>query len=275
MSAARPSLSLLRDICAVTTVALFLFPIAWTALDSLKPAHALYDKDGVVFAFTPTFANYATVFGGGAGVFDGRQSMLSSLLVALGATLLGLALALPAAYALWRLTPRFGRLAAAALWASWMLPPIVLLWPLTRLYHALGLFDTHTGLILAQAALHLPFAILVLTSFLRDVPRESAEAAAIDGAKQWQIFASIAVPEIRGGIAVTAILFFIFCWTEFLLGLFLSAFLRLVPVQAANMNTALGGSTMAFSTAALVPCFIFVLLAQKHLARGLTLGLRP
>jgi multiple sugar transport system permease protein len=269
----RPTLLFLRDFVALAVMMTFLFPIFWTALDSFKPGSAIYDKDGFTFLnFVPTFDNYRTILGGGS--FDSKAALRDTALVALGATILGLAIAVPTAFALWRFFNGKNASSAASRVAlvMWMLPPIALVFPLFMLYHATGLFDTYAGLILAEAAFHLPFAVLVLKSFFDDVPHEVGEAAQLDGATEWIIFSRIATPMIAGGIAATAILFLIFCWTEFFLSLFLTSFLRLVPVQIANTSNALGGNTFALSTTALLPCAIFIFLVQKHLARGLSLG---
>ncbi len=265
----------LRDIAAATTVAIFLFPILWTALDSIKPVSAVYDTNGItLFNFSPTFVNYFTVLGAGPEVFDSRPSFLNSIIVAITATFLVLLIALPAAFALWRFLPHRQSSTLGIVLFAWMLSPIALIYPLFQLYHATGLFDTRIGLILVEAAVHLPFAILVLKSFFDDLPQEIGEAAMLDGASDWQVFTRISAPMIKGGITATAIILFIFCWTEFFLSLFLSAFIKLVPVQIAIMSNAMGGSTMALSTTAIVPCFIFVLLVQKHLVRGFSLGLQ-
>ncbi len=264
-----------RDLVAMATVALFMFPILWTALDSVKPVSAVYDKDRIVlFNFAPTLSNYFTVLGAGPEAFDSRPSLTHSVVVALSATLLALLIALPAAYALWRFLPHRKKAAQAIVLFAWMLPPIALIYPLFQLYHATGLFDTRTGLILVETAIHLPFAILMLSSFFDDLPPEIGEAAMLDGASDWQVFTRVSAPMIKGGIAATAVILFIFCWTEFFLALFLAAFTKLIPVQIAIMSNAMGGSTMALSTTALVPCFIFVLLVQKYLVRGFSLGLQ-
>ncbi len=256
-------------------VALFMFPIFWTALDSVKPVGAIYDKDRVVlFNFIPTLSNYFTVLGAGPEAFDSRPSLFNSAIVAVSATLLVLLIALPAAYAFWRFLPHRKKATTAIVLFAWMLPPIALIYPLFQLYHATGLFDTRTGLILVETAIHLPFAILVLKSFFDDLPPEIGEAAMLDGASDWQVFTRVSAPMIKGGITATAIILFIFCWTEFFLALFLSAFTKLVPVQIAIMSNAMGGSTMALSTTALAPCFIFVLMVQKYLVRGFSLGLQ-
>ena len=271
----RPFLSLLRDIAALATVGCFMFPLFWWGLNSVKPADAIFEHQGVVwFDFSPTFANYkATLLGQGPEFLASRQAMLDSIIVALGSTLLSLLAALPAAHALSQLGSRRAR--ALFLWVLFhrVLPPVVVIMPLVFAYHQWGLRDTLAGVILAHAAINLPFAILILKSFFDDVPREVGEAAVIDGATQWQNFTRIQLPLIRSGIAATAVLCFIFSWTEFLMALFLTSTIRLLPVQMSLMVTQTWGFTSALSIASMLPVFVFILLVQRHLVRGLTMGL--
>ena len=188
----------------------------------------------------PTFANYrATLLGQGPDFFASRQAILDSIIVAMGATLLvaagGPARRLcPVAHRV----PRRGR--ALFLWVLFqrVLPPIAVIMPLVFIYHRWGLRDTQAGVILAHAAMNLPFAVLLLKSFFDDVPREVGEAAAIDGATRWQSFLRIQLPLVRGGIAATAVLCFIFSWTEFLMALFLTSTIRLLPVQTEPVGDA-------------------------------------
>jgi len=101
------------------------------------------------------------------------------------------------------------------------------------------------------------------------------EAAMIDGATRWQTFRRIVLPMVRGGVAAAAVLCFIFSWTEFLLSLFLTTTIRTVPVKITTFVTSTGsewGFISALGTAAILPGFIFILLVQRHLVRGLTLG---
>ena len=269
------ALRLLRDAAAVLTVGCFMFPIFWWGLNSIKPVDAVFEHRGVVwFDFTPTFANYqATILGQGPEFLASRHAMTASVIVALGATLLALAAALPAAYALSRLTGKAGR--SLFLWVLFqrVLPPIVIVVPMVFAYHQFGMRDTLIGVILAHGALNLPFAILMLKSFFDDVPPEVGEAAVIDGATRWQSFWRIQLPLIRGGIAATAVLCFIFSWTEFVMALFLTSSIRLLPVHISLSVTQSWGFTSAISMAGLLPAFVFILLVQRHLVRGLTMGL--
>jgi multiple sugar transport system permease protein len=271
----RRSHRLLRDVAALLTVGCFMFPFFWWALNSIKPADAIFEHQGVVwFDFTPTFANYrATLLGQGPEFLASRQAMLDSIIVAVGSTLLSLLAAVPAAHALSLLQARSGR--TLFLWVLFqrVLPPVVVIMPMVFLYHQWGLRDTRAGVILAHAAVNLPFAVLLLKSFFDDIPREVGEAAAIDGATRWQSFLRIQMPLVKGGIAATAVLCFIFSWTEFLMALFLTSSIRLLPVQMSISVTQTWGFTSALSIASTLPVFIFILLVQRHLVRGLTMGL--
>ena len=265
----------LRDIAALLTVGLFMFPLFWWGLNSIKPASAIFENFSVNwFDFTPTLDNYrVTLAGEGPAFFASRQAILDTLLVAMGATLLTLVTALPAAFALSLI--HFTSKRFIVLWVLFhrILPPIAILVPLVFTYSQVGLRDTRAGVILAHAAVNLPFAILLLKSFLDDVPREVGEAATIDGATRLTCFTRIYVPLVKGGIAATAVLCFIFSWTEFLMALFLTNSIRLLPVQLSLVVTQTWGFTSALSTASILPAFIFVLLVQRHLVRGLTMGL--
>lgn len=288
---------ILRDITAVVVTGLFVFPIFWWALTSIKPNSAVFDKDRVVwFDFKPTLINYAvTLFGrsrsdmgdgtgmgvAGASAYDSRLSIVESIIISLGATTLTIGVAVLAAYALSRMQFK-GRGA----FLGWVLgqrfmPPVAILVPLVTMYKVAGLRDTDNytmgliGLMFIYALMNLPIALLLLKSFFDDVPKDVDEAAMIDGATRWQTFRKIVLPMVKGGVAAAAVLTFIFSWTEFLLSLFLTTDIRTVPVKIQTFVTSTGnewGFIAALGTAAAIPSFIFILLVQRHLVRGLTLG---
>jgi multiple sugar transport system permease protein len=298
MEMSRP-MQLLRDALAVLVTALFAFPIFWWALTSIKPFSAIFDKDRVVwFDFTPTFLNYGvTLFGqsrsqiaideglgmgvAGAEAYDSRQSILESIIVSVGATAITMLVAVLAAYALSRM-----RFTGRSAFLNWVLgqrfmPPIAILVPIVIMFKMAGMRDNDNywlgllGLMLIYALINLPIALLLMKSFFDDVPKDVDEAALIDGATRWQSFAKVVLPMVRGGLAASAVLVFIFSWTEFLLSLFLTTGIRTVPVKIQTFVTSTGnewGFIAALGTAAAIPSFIFILLVQRHLVRGLTLG---
>ena len=288
-----------RDALAAFVTAIFMFPIFWLALTSIKPISAVFDKDRVVwFDFIPTTINYAVTMLGqsrsqlaidaglGMGVagteaYYSRSSILDSAVVSVGATAVTMMVAIPAAYALSRMVFR-GR----DVFLNWVLgqrfmPPIAIIFPLVVTYKWLGMRDTDNyylgwlGLMLIYALMNLPIAVLLLKSFFDDVPKDVDEAAMIDGATRWETFRKIVLPMAKGGVAAAAVLCFVFSWTEFLLALFLTSDIRTVPVKIQTFVTSTGnewGFITALGTAAMIPGFIFILLVQRHLVRGLTLG---
>jgi multiple sugar transport system permease protein len=290
---------LLRDAVAVIVTGVFMFPMFWWALTSIKPMDAIFDKDRINwFDFSPTLVNYAVTLLGlsrsqmaidqgfgmgitGDGGYDSRRTILDSIVVSIGSTTITMLVAVFAAYALSRMVFK-GR----ETYLNWVLgqrfmPPIAILIPLVTIYKAAGLRDTdniymgYLGLMLIYALMNLPIAVLLMKSFFDDIPKEIDEAAMIDGATRIQTFRRIVLPMVRGGVAASAVLCFIFAWTEFLLSLFLTTEIRTVPVKIQTFVTSTGnewGFIAALGTAAIVPSFVFILLVQRHLVRGLTLG---
>ena len=290
---------ILRDLIACFITAIFFFPIFWWALASFKPIAAMFDKDRVVwFDFEPHLNNYkvtlmgvsrtqSTVDSGitmgaaGADSYDARQSLLDSAIVSIGATGVTIFCAVIAAYALSRMT--FSGRGAYLNWVLGMrfMPPIAIIIPLVSIYKFAGMRDTdnlymgYLGLIMIYALINLPIALLLMKSFFDDVPKDVDDAAMIDGATRWQTFWKVGRPMVKGGVAASAVLTFVFSWTEFLLSLFLTTEIRTIPVKIQTFVTSTGnewGFITAVGTAAAIPSFIFILLVQRHLVRGLTLG---
>lgn len=287
------ALRLLRDATAILVVGIFMFPLFWWGLTSFKPTSAIFNKDEVVFFdFEPTLVNYQVVlmgksraelaiesgstFGvGGTSSYDSRQTIIDSLVVAIGSTILTIFAGVTAAYALSRM-----RFRGQQAYLNWILsqrfvPPIAIIVPVVFMFHYMGLRDTLLGLILIHTLINVPLAVLMMKSFFDDVPVEIDEAAMLDGATRFQIFRQVVLPMVTGGVAATAVLCFIFSWTEFLLSLFLTNSIRTLPVKISTFVTSTGsewGFISALGTSAIVPSFIFILLVQKQLVRGLTLG---
>lgn len=248
-----------------------LFPIYWIGKTSLqRPVDAIASPP--VWLFVPTFANYAKVLGDRAvlGYF------VNSTIVGLGATAIGLLFGLPTAYVLARFAFR-GR-ADYDFWvlSTRMTPPVAMLIPFFIMYQRLGLQNTHLGLMLIHVSITLAVVIWVMKGFFADLPRELEEAALIDGCGYWQAFRHIVLPLALPGVAATAILCFLFSWNEFLFALVLGGRnVRTVPV---GLYTFVGyqevrwAELSAAAIVMLVPVLAFVLIFQRQLIRGLTLG---
>lgn len=279
-----------RDALAVLVILVFVFPIAWWVLASFKPYTAIFSSTPVFFNFHPTLDNYkVTLLGmarlnveqgvggaaGGGNSYNSLPSIIQSLVVAVGSTVLATALATLAAYGLSRFAFKGKQNYVLFILAQRMMPPIAVAIPLFFIFRDLGLRDTLGGLILAHGLINLPLAVLLLKSFMDDVPKDLDDSAMIDGATRLQTFRLVVLPLMKGGLAATAVLCFIFSWTEFLIALQLTTSIRTVPVKITTFVTSTGtewGYITALGSAAMVPSFIFILLVQRHLVRGLTLG---
>jgi multiple sugar transport system permease protein len=267
--------TIIRDVVAFIVTAIYVLPLLWWVLSAFTPADALLDITRMLtLDFHPTLDNFAvTIFGVTGSILDSRASLTDSVVIALISTAIVLAAALPMAYALSAFTFKHKSNWLTLVLLQRFMPPIAIIFPLVMIYHSAGLLDTRLGVALAHSGMNLPFAILLLKSFFDDVPPEISEAAKLDGATRWESFTKVVLPMVKGGVAATATLVFIFSWTEFLLSLFLTQNLRTMPVQAGILVMNMWGLISSLTVTALIPAFIFVLLVQKHLVRGLTMGL--
>lgn len=281
---------LLRIVAAWFVVLLFFFPIYYWTTVAFKNANEIFDMPPRVFDFTPTFANFEKVFGISLGFGFGSQEAVTpgggnfymgprlwdSIVVGVGSTLCAVVIATLAAYALSRIRFRGRHQFVGWVLSTRMMPPVAVAVPMFFIYKEFGLLDTYLGVILIHTIMNLPLAVLLLKSFFDDIPAEIDESAMIDGATRWEIFWQIVLPMARGGIAATAVLCFIFSWTEFLFVLTLTQTgLKTVPVVSSTFVTSIGtawGNMAALGAASIIPAFIFILLVQKHLVRGLTMG---
>ena len=263
----------LRYTVATLVVTVFMFPLFWLMLTAIKPRSAVFNKDGVVwFQFLPTIESFQSVWFGPA-AYAIRDSMQSSVLIAIGATTVTLLVSTPAAFILSRLLFDGRRLFLVGILLHRFMPPIAIIIPLLFIYNNLGLRDTYLGIILAHTLMNTPIAILLLKSFFDDVSKNIDDMSYIDGATRFQSFWYIILPTVRGGIAATMVLCFIFSWTEFLLSLFLTNSIRTMPIRMALYDP---GSQIPLIAAAgvssTIPAIFFILMVQKHLTRGLTMG---
>lgn len=285
---------LARTLASAAIALLFFLPILWWGLASIKSTTEILSVPPKLFGFEPTFNWYRVVLGNanpdsfnleqggavgrgsGGGTFYSIPYLRDSLIIGAGSTLLVLLLATPAAYALSRFRMRRRKDLAFWILSQRMMPPIVAAFPLFWMFRNLQWIDTYHGLILVHAAINVPLATLLLMSFFDEIPRDLDEAAMVDGASRFAAFRQVILNYVRGGLAATAVLAFIFSWNEFLLTLVLTTGrIRTVPVASSTFTTAFAtewGYLAALGTASMVPIFLFILLVQRHLVRGLTLG---
>jgi multiple sugar transport system permease protein len=263
---------------AIALVLIFaLIPVVWIMALSLKTPASV--ADGRFLPAHWTLDNYKGLFDGGISNSPFLKPLINSIVIALISTVIAIALAASAAYAIARLDfPGKGLILGVAL-AIAIFPTISIVGPLFDIWRSIGLFDTYPGLIIPYLTFALPLSIYILVAFFREIPWDLQDAAAVDGATPFQAFRKVILPLAAPGTFTAAILVFIFCWNEFLFAITLTSSnnARTVPAALAfftgeSQFTAPTGNIAAAGVIVTVPIIIFVLLFQRRIVTGLTAG---
>src|SRR3954466_11885828 len=226
MSAAR-RLQIAWAVGAVVILFYTLTPIIWMLSLSLKPGGDITNRK-----FWPTnwsLDNYRIVFS--TDLFT--SALRNSIGISLLSTIIGVVVAMFAAYAIARLDFPGKKLILSVALAIAMFPVVSLVGPLFNMWRAIGLFDTWLGLIIPYISFALPLSIWTLSAFFREIPWEMEQSAQVDGATPWQAFRKVIVPLAAPGVFTTAILAFFACWNDFVFGISLTSTNNARPVPAA------------------------------------------
>ena len=265
------SINLLAYSLSFIAIVLTLFPILWIFSISIKTQRDAFAIPPV-WIFEPIWKNYAEIWQT-SGFGD---AFLNSIIVTTIGVLIALAVGIPAAYALNRLT--FGGKQPMMIWLllCYMFPQFLFIIPMYVLYQNIGLYDTQIGLALVYQVLVLPLAIWLLRGFFNEVPSELDDASRIDGCNRLGTIYHVYLPLTAPGIAATAILCAIWIWNELTIALALTfSSARTVTGAVAGFrgyaSIDWGGMTAA-SIVAILPMLIFAAIAQRYIVKGLTLG---
>ncbi|MDP3842618.1 MAG: carbohydrate ABC transporter permease [Oxalobacteraceae bacterium] len=257
-------------------VAFSLFPFFYAILTSFLSGSALYDVTEVLRSGL-SLKNYASLF-------DRSQnfgaSILNSVMVAVSVVLLSLLLGVTAAFALGRVKFRGRGMLLMAILAVSMFPQVAVLAGMYEMMKVLGLYNKTLGLVLPYMLFTLPFTVWVLTTFMRDLPKELEEAAIMDGCSSWRIIKDVFMPLMWPALVSTGLLAFVAAWNEFLFALtFVTRDAgRTVPVAisliggGASSQELPWGKLMAASVLVTLPLILMVLGLQRKIVSGLTAG---
>ncbi|MCK7621854.1 carbohydrate ABC transporter permease [Streptomyces sp. RS10V-4] len=256
-------------VVGIVLLALMLFPVYWMVNASLQPAGNTLQ--GGWFPFPPDRSGYVTA------LRDQGRNLVTSLVVALGSVALSLGLAAPAAYALARFRLRGTNLLLFGILITQMVPGIVVANALYSAYHDLGLLNSSLGLILADSTAGIPFAIIILRSFMQSIPREIIEAARVDGAGGLRVFRSVVLPLSTNALITAGVFTFLFAWSDFLFALTLTTTQTVRPItlgiyQYLGAHTNQWNAVMATAVLASVPAAVLLVIAQRQVAAGATGG---
>jgi len=265
----RVLLYLLVAVIVVYTV----FPFYWAIVSSLKTGSGLYVIE--VFPREPAWGNYVAIFR----EQPFARNILNSVFVATSVVAISLLLAVTASWALGRIQFRGRGILLLAVLSVSMFPQVAVLSGMFELVRALGLYNHLLSLTLSYMIFTLPFTTWVLTTFVRELPKELEEAALVDGARPWTILTKVFLPLLGPALVTTGLLAFIAAWNEFLFALTftLANEKRTVPVAIALVSGASQfelpwGRVMAASVIVTVPLVVLVLIFQRRIVSGLTAG---
>lgn len=264
-----------------------LFPLYWIVTTSFKPQDQWFSWPPVYFPSPPTLENYKDVWLGATAFEHGGQTALSlqtpflalrnSMILAFGATTLAVLYGSIIAYAV----SRYRLLSETRMFQLLMLrmvPPIVIVAPLSLYFSYIGLLDSMVGLGVMYFLTSLPYAVWMTKSFIDEVPREVEQAAEILGASRWRTVFEVVLPLIRSGLVATFMFILILNWSEYLLSLILSkTHVVTLPVELSKFEGStegrLFGRQAALSVGITFPLIIIGLFIRKHLARGFSFGM--
>ncbi|WP_167856000.1 carbohydrate ABC transporter permease [Natronospirillum operosum] len=263
--------TLLATVICWTVALLIFFPIFWMVLTSFKTEIAAISMPPQ-FIFEPTLDNYRRIFER----TNYTRYAWNSVVVSVGSSILGMIIAVPAAYAMaFYPSPRTK---GTLLWmlSTKMLPPVGVLIPIYLLFRDLSLLDTRLGLTMIFMLMNLPIMVWMIYTYFREIPPEILEASRMDGANTREEILKVVVPMSKGGLAASFLLALILSWNEAFWSLNLTASraatLTAFIASYSNPEGLFWARLSAASTLAVAPILIFGWLSMKQLVRGLTFG---
>lgn len=253
-------------------------PGFWIVLSSLRPTVEIMSKPPVWIPQDLSFDAYRAMFSGvGQGGIPVLEYFRNSLIISITSTVIAVAIGMSGGYAFARYRFR----GKSAIFLGFMLtravPGIALSLPLFMLYARLGIIDTHFSMILTYVALNVPFTIWLIDGFFRQVPKDLAEAAQIDGCTRWQAFWQVEFPLAGPGIASAGIFAFLTSWNEYALAAQITRSVnsKTLPVGLLDYTaefTIDWRGMCALAVVMIIPALTLTFIIQKHLVSGLTFG---
>lgn len=260
-------------ISGILLTVLFLFPLYWMVTTALRPPGESFSN--------PSFFPLRICFDAFVLKNEHGVSLLTylknSIIVSVGATLITLCLGVPASYGLARFRSKLVSVMLFIFLVAQMLPSSLILTPLFINFNKVGLINHHLSVILSDATITIPFVVIILRSYFKDIPKELEEAATIDGCSAFGTFMRIMLPISYPGI-VTAISMSLFmAWGDMVFSLtFLNQEkLKTLPLILYKAMGELGVRweiLMAYSTVVVIPIVVIFIIMQKYIVSGLTAG---
>ena len=257
----------------VLTLAVFvaLIPLLSLVFDSFKQPQAFFGSSFFDNAWTTQ--NYSEAFSSQGGTLT---ALLNSLIVASTTTVISVVLGTMAAFGLARVRYGWTIPVTYVILAVRFYPKITTILPYYVMVRSLHLLFTVTAVIIAHVSITLPLVVLIMITFFQEIPKGLEEAAALDGCSIWASFRHVILPLVRPALVTSAVLTAMFSWNEFLIASSVTdQTSQTLPVQISTFMTDKGtnlGQLSAVAVVVVLPIALFILVTQRSLVRGLTLG---
>ena len=266
--------STLSRVLIALIVIVQVYPLAWLFITSMRTEHDFATGDPFALPTSLTWENYARAFETG----DLGMNILNSFIVTMGANFLIVLLGMMAAYALQVLGFRFSKFVRGLFLIGIIVPVQIALVPLFIDYSTINLLDTYPSMIIPLAGFALPMSIYLFSSFFEYIPRETYEAASLDGAGPYRIFGLITLPLSVNTVVTVVLVNSIFIWNDFIFAntFVLSEGLKTIPLGLQNYIGAMGKTdwtaTFAAVCVTITPLLLVFLVLNKAMIQGLESG---
>ncbi len=264
------------NIVAIVIGIIFLFPIYWIIVTSLKPSSEIFRIPQTLFPVKPQLNTYIEQFHGEKNLL---LSLKNSLITAISSMVLSLSLGIPAAYGLVRFKIKINikRAFIFVFLITQMLPASLVLTPLFLFYIKLNILNSYLAPILSTATISIPFIVLILRPYFLSSPKSLEDAARIDGCSIIGSFFRIILPIAKPGIITASVFSFLFAWNDLIYSMTFNTDSRMRPLTSGIYNyiTKYGlewNYIMAFGVILVVPVILVFILLQKHIISGITQG---
>ena len=265
--------SILLSVIGIVITMAFLFPIYWMITTAIRQPGETF-MNPTFFPRSFSLESFKIEAHNGVGLFT---YMKNSVIIAFSATVLGIVLSVPASYGLARFNTRFGAILLFIFLVAQMLPSSLILTPLFMTFKKLGILNNYLSAILSDATLTIPFSVIVLRTYFKDIPKELDEAATIDGCNAWQTFLKVMLPICKPGVATAVSMSLFMAWGDMVFSLTFLTKEELKPISLI-LYKAMGELgvrweiLMAYATLIVLPILIIFIFMQKYIVSGMTAG---
>lgn len=257
----------------LAAVTMALFPAVWMMISSIKNPSEIFKLPPTFIVQQPTFENYHRV------LFETNvpRAFLNSLLISSVTTALNILIGSLAAYGFARFVFPGDKALSTVLLFGQMIPAVVLLVPLFKIYSRIGFIDTYRVNVVTNLAVNMPMAVLTMTAFFRSIPVEMDEAGMIDGCSRLGTMFKIVMPNAAPGLVTTGIFAFLNTWEEFMFSMnFInSARYKTLAVAIKDFKGQFiidWGGMMSAAVVISFPVLVVFLFCNKYFIKGLTSG---